>query len=216
MVNEGTTEYHGSVSFLKDQNFAGTLYEYDAWKNRIYTANIDNIRLEPMKSRIFVLDQDAENICCEERADDSQKEMRPFAGEWKRSICRSIDYPKFEKDKVIILPDDLAKEEPEFSGFVRYENTFQGKEGDSYLLDITDAHEGVEVFLNGKSLGIQIVPAFRYLLREGIADGENHICIEVATTLSREMAKYPNAYGQIQESTALSGITGEIVLCKLL
>lgn len=163
-----------------------------------------------------MLDQDAENICCEERADDSQKEMRPFAGEWKRSICRSIDYPKFEKDKVIILPDDLAKEEPEFSGFVRYENTFQGKEGDSYLLDITDAHEGVEVFLNGKSLGIQIVPAFRYLLREGIADGENHICIEVATTLSREMAKYPNAYGQIQESTALSGITGEIVLCKLL
>ncbi len=215
MTNEGTKEYQGSVSFLRDKNFVGKLYEYDAWENQVYAADTDNLNLEPMKNRIFVLDNAAENICPEQKTDNNQKEIRSFTGKWKRSICRSINYPRFEKDKVIVLPDDLAKEEPEFSGFVRYENTFKGKEGDSYLLDITDAYEGVEVFLNGKSLGIQIVPVFRYLLKEGIVDGENHICIEVATTLSREMAKYPNSYGQIQESTASSGITGEVLLYKL-
>ena len=39
--------------------------------------------------------------------------------------------------------------------------------------------------------------------------GENQLRIEVATTLGREMAKYPNAFGQIQESAARSGITDE-------
>ena len=36
---------------------------------------------------------------------------------------------------------------------------------------------------NGKSLGIQIVPSYRYELSSYVKDGENEIAIEVATTL---------------------------------
>lgn len=138
-----------------------------------------------------------------------------FLRSWRRSICKSIEYPGFGEAKEIRIPDNLAEEEPEFSGFVRYENSFTAKEGERFYLEITDAHEGVEVFVNGVSLGIQIVPVFRFDLSEAVNLGENQIRIEVATTLEREMAKVPNILGQIQEAKAASGITGEVKLFKV-
>ncbi len=80
------------------------------------------------------------------------------------------------------------------------------------MLVLTDAAEGVDVFVNDKSMGIQIVPEFRYDLSEALTNGENSLRIEVATTLSREMSKYPNTMGQMVESSAKSGITGEVKL----
>ena len=133
---------------------------------------------------------------------------------WKRSICRSIDYPNFGEKKEIILPDMLHEEEPYFSGFVRYENRFEAKAGGQYVLEISDAHEGVEVFVNGTSLGIQIVPTYRYDLSSAVRDGENELAIEVATTLERETAKFPNPYakyiGQDVTPTCKSGISGSV------
>ena len=54
------------------------------------------------------------------------------------------------------------------------------------FLEITDAGEDVEVFVNGKSLGIQVLPPFWYDISEAVKDGENKLRIEVATTLERE------------------------------
>lgn len=55
------------------------------------------------------------------------------------------------------IPDWLSEEEPDFSRFVRYENTVTADEGMEYVPVITDAQEGVEVFVNGESLGSQAV-----------------------------------------------------------
>ena len=82
-------------------------------------------------------------------------------------------------------------------------------------LEITDAYEGVEVFVNDKSLGIQIVPVYRYDLTEALREGENHIRIEVATTLEREMANVPTSFGQMAEAKSLSGITGDVRLWSI-
>ncbi len=68
------------------------------------------------------------------------------------------------------------------------------------------------MFLNGKSLGVQVVPAYLFDLTENIIKGENHLVIEVATTLERERAKYPNSLGKTEEATCPSGITGEVKL----
>lgn len=142
----------------------------------------------------------------------------PFISTWQRGICRSIEYPNFKAKKEVTIPDRLHEEEPEFSGFVRYENRFMGEAAATYILEISDAYEGVEVFLNGKSLGIQIVPSYRYELSSYVKDGENEIAIEVATTLERETAKYPNPYakyiGQEVKPSSFSGITGEVRLLK--
>lgn len=72
-----------------------------------------------------------------------------------RSICRSIDYPVFGNAETVILPDCLAEVKPDFSGFMAHQ-------GDKVMLVITDAAEGMEVFVNNKSMGIQIVLELRY------------------------------------------------------
>lgn len=79
---------------------------------------------------------------------------------WTRSICRSIFYPDFVEPEEIELPDNLASEKPEFSGFVRYDNFFVAdtERYNRFFLEISDAYEGVEVFVNNKTLGIQVTP----------------------------------------------------------
>jgi hypothetical protein len=53
-------------------------------------------------------------------------------------------------------------------------------------LAIEDAFEGVEVFINGESVGIQIAPPFIFDISGQLKEGINKIRIEVATTLERE------------------------------
>ena len=105
------------------------------------------------------------------------------------------------------IPDDLAEEWPDFSGFVRYENQIVWEKGTRFLLEIQNASEGVEVFVNNVSAGIQVAPPFRYDLTDFMKGGENEIAIEAATTLEREMYARTR---KGQEPTCGSGITGLI------
>ncbi len=214
-VNEGTEPYNGYVT-LPDVP-AKAAYIYNAWNNCLEPLQIEGRRFRldivPLHSRIVIFDKTA-------AADDvralvqapihvsAEKQAVPVSGPWRRDICRSIDYPAFTQEKEVQLPDTLAAEEPEFSGFVRYRNSFSAGRDDKIYLEITDAHEGVEVFLNGKSLGIQIVPPYCFDLTAALSDGKNELFIEVATTLERENSNIPDVMGQIKEPTALSGITG--------
>lgn len=69
---------------------------------------------------------------------------------------------------------------------------------------ITDAYEGVEVFINGESLGIQVVPPFVFDLRKHMVKEENELAIEVATTLERENGKVKGA--------SPTGIIGDVIV----
>ena len=84
------------------------------------------------------------------------------------------------------------------------------------MLEITDAAEGVEVFVNGRSLGIQIAPPFRYDLSGAMTEDENRIAIEVATTLERQ--SYPmldeNGRKAAKPPVSKSGLTGAVRLYK--
>lgn len=215
-VNEGTENYRGTVTFRDDR----TAYCYNAWDNCLEEVEYDGstlkIELEPLKSFIVIMDQTISSVTevaayVREKNKEKGTEME-LEDIWKRSICRSIDYPSFGATREIILPDNLSEEEPEFSGIVRYENVFLAEEGKRFLLEITDAYEGVEVFVNGKSLGIKVVPVYRYDLSDAVKLGKNELVIEVATTLEREMAKFPGMFGQKAEPKAFSGITGKVKL----
>lgn len=216
-VNEGTETWKGKINFLKEQSEKKSVYEYDAWENNVYsveqTENEIELEIEPLKSRIVVFDSFSDmdqHMHKTKLYAREEMEQIPMQKNWKRSVCKSIDYPKFTNEKEISLPDKLAEEEPEFSGFVRYASEFEADQKKSYFLEITDAGEGVEVFVNGRSLGIQIVPTYWFDLNELIQPGRNSICIEVATTLEREMAVMPDLYGQKKQPKALSGIMGEV------
>ena len=216
-VNEGADIWKGTVVF-NNKRYG---YLYDAWENGIYPADFDvnglKLTLEPLKSRILVLDNGfSKNMSFKpspEKIIENSAVRTDLLNEgWKRSLCRSIAYPGFGEQKEICLPDCLADEEPLFSGLVRYENTFKVAAGQKVILEITDAHEGVEVFVNGQSQGIQIVPVYRYDLTSAVKTGENYLAIEVATTLEREMSQYPDQFGQTPVPSARSGITGVVKL----
>ncbi len=225
-VNEGTECYRGHVAIqgLDKEQEADTLYGYDAWENCIRPLSFADgkllLEIEPLKSRVVIADPDVTKeelarLQKEEIITGAEKEMVSFAHPWKRSICRSIAYPAFAEEKETALPNKLEEEKPDFSGFVRYENSFEAEEGAKLCLEITDAAEGVEVFLNGQSLGIQIVPVFRYDLSEKVRTGVNELVIEVATTLERENAGGIDVMGQTVVAKSKSGITGEVCLWRL-
>ena len=101
-------------------------------------------------------------------------------------MCKSAEYPNFTPKGSIEKLEGYEKSDPKFSGFIRYETTIAWDENCDILLEITDAYEGVEVFLNGNSLGIQVTPRYLYDLTPYLQSGRNKLAIEVTTTLERE------------------------------
>ncbi len=199
LVNEGTECYTGMVSLL-GRKVCG--YRYDVWENSLKKLQMnatDNgteiaVRIEPGKSWIIVLDSDVPEDLLKNSFNENRKGKK-IEGTWVRSVCQSIDYPAFGQEKEVMLPDFAEKELPDFAGLLRYERDVKmdGDDLKSTMLEIEDAGEAVQVFVNGKDCGIQIVPPYRYEIGAYLHQGENHIAIEVATTLERQI---PPKYGK--------------------
>ena len=216
IVNEGAEPYHGTVDLAEN----GECYLYDPWYNVCRPADVKSsakgvaveLDLEPLCSIMIVFgDCDAPTvapIACEGEMTEIQA--------WTRSICESVHYPAFVGAKTVTLPDIVSNERPDFSGFIRYEAAFTADQSHAYTLEITDAMEGVEVFVNGKSLGIQIAPPFRYDMTDALTDGTNKLAIEVATTAEREVYAIYRELGYrsafIPEDP--TGITGSVRIYK--
>lgn len=219
VVNEGTEVYEGMIHIPK---LDGEAYFYDAWFNCVEKAEVKreqdglniSVRVEPLKSLFIVCGECKSSLCNPKACFGANGEEVTLKG-WKRSICEGASYPKFHQAADVALPDTLAEEQPEFSGYVRYETQFLLERDTALKLVITDAQEGVEVFLNGVSAGIQIVPEYVYGLSG--KRGNNVLVIEVATTLERQC--YPMLEGYRKMLAALpaagSGITGEIHLYQI-
>jgi hypothetical protein len=221
LVNEGSETYHGSIQLSS----VGTCYAYNAWDNRLESVNARQaenrfgtkctaveVEIEPLKSLLIVFDPSMTSLV-DTPAVKCAGERIPMKDGWMRSICPGIAYPNFQQPRAIHFPDRLAQEQPNFSGFVRYENRFQVNTPAKAVLEITDAHEGVEVFVNSHSCGIQIAPPFRFDISRFLKQGENHLQIEVATTLERQVGrKGLVAMMVFPKPSALSGITGDVNL----
>ena len=182
LVNEDSSVYHGSVELDPDSDY----YEYDAWNNKIYRLESNNITLEPSKGLIIVKDT-AEGDLVSEKIEPKGEKIS--LNNFTRSVVDATKYPAFEKAVPAVLPDDYSKIDKYFSGIIRYEKEIEISEIRKTVLEITDAFEGVEVFVNGESLGIQVVPVFLYDLTKHLVPGKNSLAIEVATTLERYMNK---------------------------
>lgn len=217
LVNEGTHLWRGTV-YLPS---SGSWCVYDAWENRLETleqsGNAVQAEITPGKSLCIVPKPDTATL--HPRIELTAYQKADLSTGWVRSQCESIRYPNFTGAAQIDLPDHLAEEQPAFSGFVRYEKQLYVREPFmSCLLIVEDAAEGVEVFVNGRSLGIQISSPFQYELGKDLQQGENSIRIEVATTLERAMAETVNAARQEYGLAACvprgeSGICGMVWLC---
>ena len=210
LVNEGTSAWNG---VLEPACPLGDAFLYDAWENRCLPAEKDGtgyrLTVEPLKALFLV------GGGCDAPLRCPQKAGEEIALEgWTRSTCEGKEYPAFSAPVPTVLPDgeQLAREEPAFSGFVRYDCEFTLPAAAALILTIGDASEGVEVFLNGESCGIRIAPPMVYELsgREGV----NHLRIEVATTLERECYPLLEGYRKMLAPvpSCASGLTGKVTL----
>ncbi len=133
---------------------------------------------------------------------------------FNRSACRAIDYPNMTRHREITLSDRLEEEYPEFSGIVRYETDFEAHGQECCQLEITNADQcAIEVFLNGKSIGLRATTPCRYELDGFMEEGINRPVIEAATTAERENAKNM-VYGMPYTPVTKSGICGKVFLLR--
>lgn len=217
LVNEGTAPCTGRLTL---PGLNGPCYWYDPWFNRCEPADAQDtpdglavqIEVAPLKPKVLVPGTPPEGVTLY-TAPGTGAEI-PLTG-WTRAICEGAAYPQFGPAVPVTLPDALAAEQPGFSGFVRYETRFALDAPANLRLCISDAAEGVEVFLNGKSAGIQIAPPFAYDLT-GRA-GENVLVIEVATTLERQCYPLLEGYRKLMAPVPAggSGLTGTAKLYSL-
>ena len=216
IVNEAAEDYEGTITLPVE----GECYLYDPWFNVCRAADAASVSggtqvkltVEPLKSVAVVFgacDVDlVAPVVCEGEAEELTC--------WDRRICPGIEYPTFGAVKTVTTPEDIAADLPEFSGIARYETVIQASANEITALEITDAGEAVEVFVNDRSLGIQIARPFRYDLTEYLTEGENRLAVEVATTLERQA--YPAAEELIRKihkaPTCKTGLTGDVRLYR--
>jgi hypothetical protein len=105
---------------------------------------------------------------------------------WTRSLCKTIDYPAFDDPGPVMLPDMLTGEISGFSGFACYETTFMLDSPKVLTLEISRAASGVEVFMNGETLGIKAKLPCHYDLSSLVWQGINYLAIEVAINMKRK------------------------------
>ncbi|MBR0450728.1 MAG: hypothetical protein IJI78_01945 [Oscillospiraceae bacterium] len=210
LFNEDSSTYKGNIGID-----LGSFYEYDAWNNKVYKLEGSEIVLEPNKGLILVEDTADEDLVSPRVVPEGEKTRLT---EFERSICDATVYPDFSEKTHVTVPDDYSKTDKKFSGFIRYETDIEISGKEKAVLEITDAYEGVEVFVNGRSLGIQVVPEFIYDLSGYVTEGMNNLVIEVATTLERQMKARKKfdmaslALGMGGKPKDPTGLNGEVYL----
>ncbi len=214
IVNEDEGYYDGILSIPKPLE----LYRYDAWNNEVSEADVDveknasniKLHLKPSEGIIFVVGKRSglKRVAMEKCI--QRISLDPGKVTFKAASCKAIDYPEFGNMEIINELVPYSESHPRFSGYIAYEITV-GPEYACLLkkgrleLYIENAGEDVEVFVNGKCAGMQVLPPFYYDITDFLNTDTNVLRIEVATTLERERGVNKKK----QENT---GIWGEIEL----
>ncbi|MCI2069384.1 MAG: hypothetical protein LKJ88_07460 [Bacilli bacterium] len=223
IVNEAKETWEGEVRLPT----LGHCARYQAMDNTLEKVNahqedgktVLKLKVEPLHSFIIVFDEEAE-----EKANaplQLGKKVMTFT-KAIRSQTQALSYPNFIDSKEVSLPDRADKDEPAFSGIYRYEFDFSSTKNAKLALKISDADEGVQVFLNGYSLGKRTVPEMIFNLEGELKEGTNHLMIEVSTTLFREwlhsgaLNPYDQFKLQMSKADPASGLTGEVGLFEVI
>lgn len=130
----------------------------------------------------------------------------------------AADYRNMEvfEEKVSIPAAELAEPETsemqelqnDFAGILRYELTINAPDGLHYL-DLGDCKDAAQVWINGRSAGVRIGYPYRFDVSQGSRCGENHIRIEVATTLVNIECDFFSAQTVLQRQ----GLQGPVSYC---
>ncbi len=200
----------------------GTPYIYDAMKNRIIAADYKcddnitlNITLKPYEMIIVVVPENDEEIkeiavTLPRCANDG----RNISGTWTVSFTDNEHYPDFKDEIKMEELRNILEHDPDFSGIIRYEISFDGTKEDNYLV-LEDAFEAAEVWINDEYAGSALCPPYLFEIAGKVKDGENHLKIEVRTTLERLVNKITGGAGFLGPDIKIvspAGIIGDVTI----
>ncbi|MFC3803691.1 glycosylhydrolase-like jelly roll fold domain-containing protein [Cohnella sp. GCM10012308] len=137
---------------------------------------------------------------------DTAIELR---GEWTVSVADAGRYPHFTARGTLAELTNMSGPEalPRFSGTIRYETAFEWNESgvnETVQLDLGEAYETAEAWLNGERAGVRICPPYRMEATGLLRKGKNRLVVEVTNTLAKEQRDFLSAFAQ-QEPSGLLG-----------
>ena len=124
-----------------------------------------------------------------------------LTGPWAVSLATAADHPRFTPWRhlealVNLHAPDLL---PDFSGTIRYEQTFIAPAaGGQVLLDLGAVYEIAEVTINGTVLPARIAPPYVFDCSDLLLPGDNHLVIEVTNTLVNQVQDWFSQFHQLE------------------
>ena len=123
--------------------------------------------------------------------------------------------PEIEKEFTFYKESDRLvnitgrREKPNFSGNIRYEWKLEITESGKYLLDLGQVGEAAEVFVNGESAGVRILPPYVFDV-SNLKPGSNEITVIVSNHSGHRERDGFSQYLHFEPS----GLLGPVVLKK--
>ncbi|PLS05408.1 glycosyl hydrolase [Neobacillus cucumis] len=115
-----------------------------------------------------------------------------LSSEWNYSLVKNKEYPKFGEVNLMKELIPISKENPAFTGIIKYEKTVDLEEQpEQGYLSIEYIFEAVEVWINDEYIGMKICPPYQFEVGNYLRKGTNTIRVEVATTLDRDRLNQP-------------------------
>lgn len=188
-------------------NVKGSVYEYDAYNEKIYSAQKEfSLVLPPYESRLYISTENTVSGVLKKASLSRHLNLSNLT--WTVKLCHQEQYPHFEfyeHTNTLInynTPDRL----PNFSGIIRYETQIDLDEEICGKICFTGVSESVQVFINDRNIGMCIAPP--YCLPITLNKGKNEIVIETRNTLYNTINDIFSRYLPIEAI----GITGEIII----
>lgn len=223
--NENMYEAYNGKIYLPLKNGAVL---YDAMKDccyKLYTepeGELTGVKVEiPIYGMYMILDrkpdEDMPEVVYEQEEMAECDICMDLSKGWKYSLRKHISRELTEAEGELDELVPMSRLYPEFSGHIRYEKDICLNEvpGRAYL-NFTYVFETAELYVNGKAAGMKLCPPYQFEISDLLLPGENHIQLEVATTMDRDQIgrKSPMFTLDYQPIEA-TGMYGEVKLYQM-
>ena len=183
-VNEGETTFTGNIEI----NQLGKLQKWDAWNGTIedHPQQLVNgklivpLELKRRDSIIFHIDSDEEPVEVEEKL-YGDEQVEELDGEW----TITLDGNPLSTHELGSWTDLLGFEQ--FSGTAEYERTFDSQRAERIQLQLGEAHELVQLWVNDQKVGTKMWAPYDFDITDFVQDGENKLTIQVTNSKANEM-----------------------------
>ncbi len=163
----------------------------DPWTGESETVAADPdkgvmLKLEAAESVLLILSAKEQPAAVRKRSAQGTARSVDITGPWKISfpaggpVCPAA----LERAELVSVSKFGGAEFECFAGAARYETLFDLGHGQAcgFWLDLGKVEHGARVTLNGESLGLCVLPPYRYKVPDGLLkERDNHLAVEVAS-----------------------------------